>query len=132
MAGMALLLSAAAPTPMLFIGNSYTFFNDLPGMVSQIAAELPTPVAVVVNSSTMGGAALWQHANASTAAGRSTAAMLQGQYRFIVLQDQSECPGGGRDVDAGLPPTECRHRSIAALAHFFRPRLRGATPVLYQ
>ncbi|MCA9696444.1 MAG: hypothetical protein KC431_02880, partial [Myxococcales bacterium] len=44
----------ASPPRVLFIGNSYTFFNDLPGLVAALGAASLTPITS--DSLTMAGA----------------------------------------------------------------------------
>src|ERR1700734_3192916 len=43
---------------VLFIGNSYTYVNDLPGMLSQIAATAGTPPTIKTAEVVQGGATL--------------------------------------------------------------------------
>lgn len=67
----------------LFLGNSYTYFNDLPGMVSTFAAH--AGITVQVDSATGGGAtlaALYQFAPAKTK-------LAHGGWTHVVLQGQS-------------------------------------------
>ena len=41
-----------ATTSLAFVGNSYTFFNDLPTMFATLAALLPMPVNVTHRQAT--------------------------------------------------------------------------------
>jgi len=54
-------------------------------------------------------------------------------WDYLVLQDQSETPGGGKDSDDGLKRGVGQQRSIDALQSFFAPALRkaNATAVFY-
>jgi hypothetical protein len=96
-------LTAAPPAAparamrVAFVGNSYTFFNDLPTVFASVSAALPNPVHIVHNQSTPGGSSLFQHANASLPMGQETRALLSSRWDVVVLQDQSQSPGGGRD-----------------------------------
>lgn len=133
LAGSVVSASAARPLSVLFIGNSYTFVNDIPGMVANISASAGLPIRHA--EATKGGASLFQHANTSLANGRTTLQLLRSQHwDAVVLQDQSETPGGGKDTDDALPPGEGRRRSIAALRDTFGPLLAksGSHTVLYQ
>ena len=71
---------------ILFIGNSFTQRNDLPGMVAEMAAERKTRIRHELISA--GGASLRTHWNA----GRATKAIATGGYDYVVLQEQSTLP----------------------------------------
>lgn len=74
---------------VFFIGNSYTAANNLPMLVSQIAAS--TGNNLVYNSHTPGGSQLNQHsANASV-----IATIANNTWEHVVLQDQSQKPSFG-------------------------------------
>jgi hypothetical protein len=77
---------AGPPLEVLFIGNSYTYVNDLPGMLQQIAARGGRPIhtAEVVQ----GGFQLMDHWDAGVAQAR----IRQGGWTHVVLQGQSEEP----------------------------------------
>ena len=127
--------ASAAPEPLsvLFVGNSYTFVNDVPSLVGNISAAAGLPIRHA--QATPGGASLFQHANTSLAAGRATLELLRSErWDAVVLQDQSETPGGGKDTDDSLTPGEGRRRSLAALRGTFGPLLAraGSRAVLYQ
>lgn len=85
--------TAAPPTPLrvLFIGNSYTYVNDLPALVVRLAAEGaregigPT---ITVDSVTVGGATLRDHWTQDNAPARVRA----GGWSAVVLQGQSVEP----------------------------------------
>ena len=125
--------SSLDPLRVAFIGNSYTYFNDLPLAVSQLSASVG--LAVKTQQSTPGGSSLFGHANLSTDTGKETAALLASgvAFDYVVLQDQSETPGGGRDTDAHLALGAARDLSLAAMPAFFAPRLAAAnaTALLY-
>ena len=70
----------------LFLGNSYTYVNDLPKMIADVA--LTTGDTLIYDSNTPGGYTLQQHStNATTLAMIST-----GAWDFVVLQEQSQLP----------------------------------------
>jgi hypothetical protein len=73
---------------VLFIGNSYTFGNDLPTLIAQIAEAAGEPARLDATMIAVGGATLKDHWN--TAATR--AAVQQGQWDYVVLQEQSQLP----------------------------------------
>jgi hypothetical protein len=74
------------PVRILFIGNSFTQRNDLPGLVSGLAAERGLQVKSELISA--GGASLRTHWNA----GHATRAIATGGYDYVVLQEQSTLP----------------------------------------
>lgn len=119
-----LLLSAlrlsAATTDVLFIGNSYTSANDLPGMLEALALSLGDTLHCV--SSTFGGATLAQHAgNAAT-----LDLIAQGGWDFVVLQEQSQLPSfPDGQVAADFFP------AVGALVQAIREADGCAVPVLF-
>jgi hypothetical protein len=75
-------------TRILFVGNSYTYVNDLPGRVAAIAESVGFDPPVEVTTIASAGALLAEHAaNAST-----LAAVEGGGYDYVVLQEQSYLP----------------------------------------
>jgi hypothetical protein len=76
----------SAPRKVLFIGNSFTARNDLPGLVAQLAAARGKSFQHRLISA--GGASLRQHWNA----GEALQAIQEGQYNHVVLQEQSTLP----------------------------------------
>ncbi len=74
------------PLDILFIGNSFTQRNDLPGMLAAVAAERDISVRHKLISA--GGASLRTHWNA----GQASEAIGVGKYDYVVLQEQSTLP----------------------------------------
>jgi hypothetical protein len=88
-AGASLAPTAAAPpgaTSVLFVGNSYTYVNDLPGTVARLAEGLGLRVAF--ESVAPGGWSLEQHERSKATQARIEAR----EWDFVVLQEQSERP----------------------------------------
>jgi uncharacterized protein DUF4886 len=76
---------AAQPLRILFIGNSYTYFNNLPVMLERIAASATPPRKIETKAVVVGGATLRQHWEKKTALG-----VIQSEnWDFVVLQEQS-------------------------------------------
>ena len=80
----------AGPTALhvLFIGNSYTYVNDLPGMLARIADTAGTPPTITTDEVVQGGASLedaWD-------GGVAQAKILERQWTHVVLQGQSVEP----------------------------------------
>ena len=71
----------------LFIGNSYTYVNDLPGQVQALAAS-SCAAHIDVDSVAVGGATLADQVNSTGA----MAKIQQGGWTHVVLQGQSEEP----------------------------------------
>jgi len=69
---------------ILFLGNSYTYFNDLPGMVSSLATA--AGFSASVKSVAPGGQTLGGHVSSSL--GQITS----GDWDVVVIQDQSQRP----------------------------------------
>jgi hypothetical protein len=83
---MAARTQRVAPLKALFIGNSFTARNDLPGLVAQLAAARGRRLEHRLISA--GGASLRTHWNAGVA----LQAIQGGQYDHVVLQEQSTLP----------------------------------------
>lgn len=88
------LLAAFAPVTaqqplrarrVLFIGNSYTYYNNLPQMLAGLAKAAQPAQALEAEMVTVGGATLkrmWEQ-------GEALAAIKRGGWAFVVLQEQS-------------------------------------------
>jgi hypothetical protein len=72
---------------ILFIGNSFTYVNDLPRMVAELA-EAGRQRPLHCESETPGGCTLEKHWQDRKAVSR----IQSGHWDFVVLQDQSEAP----------------------------------------
>ena len=85
----ALLLPLSLPAQtvdVLFLGNSYTYSNDLPGTLRQLALSLGDTVNTA--QSTPGGYTFEGH----TTLAASQQFIDQGGWDFVVLQEQSQIP----------------------------------------
>lgn len=71
---------------MLFIGNSFTQRNNVPGLLAELAAA--RDITVEHELIGVGGASLRTHWNA----GKATSAIASGGYDYVVLQEQSTLP----------------------------------------
>lgn len=110
-------LAQPKPLRVLFVGNSLTFFNDLPGTFASVrqASEPGTPVQADMLAS--GGATLGDR----IADGRLAAMLEAGQYDLVVLQQI-----GGWPL---CEPSEDGCEPVAALAEAVRVvRAHGARP----
>jgi hypothetical protein len=88
---------------VLMIGNSYTYFNNLPKILEQVALADQPPRQVQCEMIVKGGATLQQHWDEGKAAGE----IRKGGWDFVILQEQSTLgvtflvEGQPRIVDAG-------------------------------
>lgn len=73
---------------VLFIGNSYTYYNELPSMLSTLASSESSLPQVFAEAVVVGGATLERHWEEGTA----TEAIRGGDWDFVVLQEQSLRP----------------------------------------
>jgi hypothetical protein len=71
---------------ILFVGNSFTQRNDLPGILAEMAAERMVRIQHKLIS--VGGASLRTHWNA----GQAAKAIATDRYDYVVLQEQSTLP----------------------------------------
>lgn len=78
-----------AQTRIMFAGNSYTYYNDMPTIVKQIAKENLKEVEITM--SVNGGVSLKDHWEAN--ADLETKNLIEAQdYDWVVIQDQSLTP----------------------------------------
>lgn len=78
---------------VLFVGNSYTYYNDLPGMFVSLAES--GGKSVYHDSSTSGGYSLIKHANRRDKIGKQTVDKISDSHQnwdYVVLQEQSLSP----------------------------------------
>ncbi len=71
---------------VLFLGNSYTYVNDLPGMIEEISEN--EGKTFIHESITPGGCTLFQHVESHN----SLSKIRQGDWDYVVLQEQSQLP----------------------------------------
>jgi hypothetical protein len=115
-----LLLAACSTEPpvrVLFIGNSYTHGNDLPGMVRDLAASTDRRI----DTGVMAPGGWWWRDHA--ASGATMDAIANGDWDFVVLQEQSMVPA--------LPEMARRLSRPAAVTLSAAAIENGARPVLF-
>ncbi|HSJ82757.1 MAG TPA: SGNH/GDSL hydrolase family protein [Acidimicrobiia bacterium] len=95
------------PVRVLFVGNSYTHVNDLPGMVGSLAAS--ADIRVEVGMMAPGGWWWRDHA----ASEETTDAIAGGDWDYVVMQEQSMAPAD-RDLArrASYPAAELLSRTV--------------------
>lgn len=102
---------------ILFIGNSYTFVNDLPGMFVQLAKA--GGQRVEVGMAAQGGWMLSDHAQSAD----TLAAIQSAPWQWVVLQEQSQVPAVMAIRNAQMYPPA---RTLVSLI-----REQGAEPVFF-
>jgi hypothetical protein len=111
-------LPQEAEARVLFIGNSYTFYNNLPHLVADLAES--AGMRIEVESVTEGGAWLRDHLRKGTAGER----ISSGDFDYVVIQEQSAVPS---DLDLAreemYPP---------AISFSSKATATGATLVLFE
>jgi len=117
----------ADPMRVLFIGNSFTYVNNLPELVRGQAAGMAAPVRLETEQVTVGGATLrrlWE-------AGPARDAIRRSRWDYVVLQEQSTL--GATLVD-GRPIITDPNRLFWPYARLFDGEIRkaGARTVLLQ
>jgi hypothetical protein len=108
---------AMPPLRVLFVGNSYTFVNDLPGMFARLAAAGGFEVQTAMVAP--GGWTLAQHA----ASAETLQAIRGTRWHYVVLQEQSVVPAVERErAEHMVPAVRTLAREIAD---------SGGAPLLY-
>lgn len=80
------IIIAQQKKKVLFIGNSYTAYNNLPQLTANVA--LSTGDTLVFDSNTPGGQTFQGHSTNS----QTTSKIQAGGWDFVVLQEQSQLP----------------------------------------
>ena len=103
-------------TRVLFLGNSYTYVNDLPSTFARLvgSAGRPVEVAAVAN----GGETLAQHAASSDSLNQ----IASRRWTYVILQEQSQTPATWAGRNSMYP-------AVRALAG--KTESAGATPMLF-
>jgi hypothetical protein len=106
--------SSTVPRKILFIGNSFTARNNLPDLITQLAAAHGKRIEHRLVSA--GGASLRRHWNA----GEALQAIEGGHFDHVVLQEQSTLP---------IKNPKRMHESVRLFDHSIKAA--GARTVLY-
>lgn len=77
--------SPARPLRVLFIGNSYTYNHNLPAQLEGLARSATPPLRLQTRTLARAGVRLQQHWDR----GEALAALRQGPWDYVVLQEQS-------------------------------------------
>ena len=79
----------SAPHKVLFIGNSATYVNDIPGTLKSLAEKAGYPIEC--ERIVKGGAKLSYHADASTTHGQTVLETIQKGFDIVFIQDNANC-----------------------------------------
>lgn len=111
-----ILAQSPKPLRVLFLGNSYTYVNDLPKICTDIVKS--TGKEIIVDSRTVGGYTFRQHLGDDS----SLYKLKLGGWDYVVLQEQSALPS--------YPEKEIQQRvlpyahSLDSLAHIYSPKAK--------
>jgi len=138
---LATLIQAAQPVRILFIGNSFTFVNNLPEILTKLAAA--GGVEVQTQLVGVGGSTL----NGHIGRGDAQKAIHSGHWDYVILQDESSMgsilivngvrhPADPSDMWHGARELNKEIKSVGAKTAFFhtwagrRPRRRRCSTML--
>jgi len=119
--------AASAPVRILFLGNSYTYFNNLPHMLEQLTASARLRRSVQGTMVVEGGATLRDHWEQ----GKALALLRQKHWDYVVLQEQSNL-GVAYFVDGQSRITNAPDFQKYALRFHRAIQEVGAKTVLFQ
>ena len=94
---------------VLFLGNSYTSVNDLPGTIANLLTD--SHKSMTYASNTPGGHCYFEHVENPT----SLNLIRQGKWDYVVLQEQSQMPSIDYYRYASMYPAATRLRDSIAL-----------------
>lgn len=116
----------ARPLRVLFIGNSYTFYNNLPKLLEAVAESQKGGPRISTEASLSGGKTLKWHWQQQ----RAVEAIRKGGWDFVVLQEHSTL---GRIIPAGGTPEINDPAAYFEYAAKFQEEIArvGARTVLY-
>lgn len=78
----------ASPIRLLFIGNSYIYYNDMPSILTELSRASKDSCLIKTQAVTFGGATLQAHWESEEA----HKALKNGVWDYVVLQEQSMFP----------------------------------------
>lgn len=102
---------------VLFIGNSYTYYNELPKILEDMAAS--TGDKMTSDSSTPGGYTFKQHTTNVVTLNK----IKQGTWDYVVLQEQSTIPSSpASEVEKNVYPYAY---SLDSMVHKYNPNAKS-------
>lgn len=111
---------------VLFVGNSYIYYNNLPQMVSLLSDSLNTKL--ICKKSTFGGATLGDHWNSRKGL-RTREILAQEKFDIVIIQDNSMWPLEHADSVLMYGKLFCDLiKSLNATPYLYNTWSREATP----
>ena len=111
---------------VLFVGNSYIYYNNLPQMVSLLSDSLNTKL--ICKKSTFGGATLGDHWNSRKGL-RTREILAKEKFDIVIIQDNSMWPLEHADSVLMIGKLFCDLiKSINATPYIYNTWSREATP----
>jgi PKD repeat protein len=108
-----LFVNAQHTYRVLFLGNSYTAYNNLPQLVKDVA--ISTGDTIIFDSNTPGGFTLQGHSTNTT----SLQKIISGNWDVVVLQEQSQLPSFPiNQVITGVFPYA---QKLDSIIHVYQP-----------
>jgi len=112
---------------VLFVGNSYTYGNDLPNVLSRLAASGKPAVKIQTDRHVKGGCTLERH----VAEGEAVKKIREGAWDVVVLQEQStrpvlepaKMPGPARALHAKIVKSGARTVLFMTWARQHKPEM---------
>ena len=111
---------------VLFIGNSYTAVNDLPGVLRELGKSAQSPVTFEVAQHTPGGTS-WETHDADPAVEQ----LIQQGWDTVVLQDQSAQPWFAKGIKPALVSLDAKIESTGAETVLYMTWGRVQDPNIY-
>lgn len=115
------------PIRILFIGNSYTYFNNLPRVLEALSASSNLPGKLETRMLAVGGARLSDHWEK----GNAVKAIREEKWTYVVLQEQSAL--GGTYAVNGTPRVNRDPEMFYKYARMFDEEIKraGAKTILF-
>jgi hypothetical protein len=118
-------LVASRPIEALMVGNSYTFFNEMPRILEQFSVEAKLKRPIKCTLATVGGATLEGHWNNE----EFRKLLISRKWDFVILQEQSLRPITEPELFHKYAGLWCKEiRTAGAQALFYMTWARKATP----
>jgi hypothetical protein len=120
---------ATEPAPgalrVLFVGNSHTYYNDMPAMIAGLVQATPGARPFFFRMEAPAGARLLDH----LAKGRVATALSEQRFDHVVLQEQQQLPSFSReqrqrDFEAPARTLDVMIRAAGARAWLYMPWAR--------
>ncbi len=123
-------LDASVPAPtlrVLFLGNSYTYVNNLPGVIAKLGEATQSAARFVVDQVASGGQTWEGHA-----VDPAVDTMLQKGWDVVVLQDQSQQPEFNVGVKTAISTLDAKIKAAGAKTLLFMTWARKSDPNGYR